>query len=387
MKILKAIYSSTFILLSALLVHNCTGSTEDTDNIKFYVGSSDRSLEHSIFLCELDPGTSHFTVIDSFPGASGPSYLTFSGNRKYLYAINKEVSDPATNHMTLSSFMINPENHHLELMNSQSSEGVGPCHVHCSKNGTFLFTANYTSGNVAAFPLEENGMIRQASDVVQSSGSGPVEGRQKGAHTHHVSLDPDENYLLSPDLGSDKVLIFEFDHNSGTLTPNPEQPFFKLAPGSGPRHLAFHPTGKFVYVVNELNSTLTACSYDMDNGILTEINTESTVADSFTGSKYPAAVRMHPNGKYVYASTRGDSGSIALFRVENDGAATRIQVANDVPGWPRDFNIEPNGSFLLVAGERSDEIQLYWIDQATGLLTATEHKLNIPAPGCILFID
>ncbi|MCK5136408.1 MAG: lactonase family protein [Bacteroidales bacterium] len=387
MRILKTFYSSTFILLSALLVINCTGSTEDTDNIKFYVGSSDGSLEYSIFLCELDLRSSQFVVIDSFAGARGPSYLAFSPDRKYLYAINNEVSDPATNHKTVSSFKVDQDNNKLELMNSQSSEGAGPCHVHCSKEGTFLFTANYTSGNVVAFPISENGMIQQASSAVQSTGSGPVESRQKGPHTHYVSLDPEENYLLSPDLGSDKVLVYKFDHDSGILTPNPEQNFFKLKPGSGPRHLAFHPTGKFVYVVNELNSTLTACSYDMDNGILTALNTESTEADSYTGSKYPAAVRMHPNGKYVYASTRGDFSSIAVFRVENDGAATRIQVVKDVPEWPRDFNIEPDGSFLLVAGQRSDEIQLYRIDRKTGLLTSTEHTINVPAPACILFID
>ncbi len=384
---LRIFFRSILILLPGLLVCNCSCGSGEQEKINFYVGSSNGSLEHSIFLCELDPGTSQLTVIDSFPGARGPSYLTISGDKKYLYTINREVSDPAANQNTVTSFRINPENHSLELMNSQSSEGAGPCHVHCSRKGTFLFTANYTSGSVAAFPLTGKGEIQPASSVALSSGSGPVEGRQEGPHTHYVSLDPDENYLLSPDLGSDKVLVYEFDHDSGILTPNPEQPFINLAPGSGPRHLVFHPTGEFLYVVNELDATVTACSFNDKNGTLTKLNTVGTLPDSYSGSKYPAAIRIDPEGNFLYASTRGERGSIAVFRVEDNGRIHRIQVVEEVPAWPRDFNIEPEGNYLLVAGERSDKIQLFLIDQETGLLTATDHILSVPAPGCILFID
>jgi len=387
MKRFKTTFRSILILLPGLLVFNCSGGPGQQSKIRFYVGSSDGNLEYPIFLCEMDPGTNQFTVIDSFPGASGPSYLAFSGDKKYLYTINREVSDPAANQNTVTSFRINPENHSLDKMNNQSSEGAGPCHVYCSRKGTFLFTANYSSGSIAAFPLSEKGEIQPASSVVKGSGTGPVEARQKGPHAHYVSLDPDENYLLSADLGTDKVLVFEFDHDSGILKPNPEQPFIKLAPGSGPRHLVFHPSGEFLYVVNELDATVTACSFNDKNGTLTKLNTVSTVPNSYSGSKYPAAVRIDPEGNFLYASTRGEKGSITVFQVEDSGRIHRIQVVEDVPAWPRDFNIDPEGNYMLVAGERSDKIQLYLIDGETGLLTATDHIVNVRAPGCILFID
>ena len=386
---MKTSMITSFIILAAILTFNCAGtrSGESQETIKFYVGSSDRSLEYSIFLCEMDPAKGIIAVVDSFSGAKAPSYLAFSPDQKHLYSINQEKLDTSSSHMAVSSFNIINENHQLEFLNSQSSKGAGPCHVHCSKKGTYLFTANYGSGNVAAFPISKLGEIEPASSVAQSSGTGPVKKRQEGPHTHYVSLDLNENYLLSPDLGTDKVLIYKFDHDSGILTPNPDQPFLKLAPGAGPRHLVFHPTGKFVYVVNEMNATVTACQYNDENGTMTKINTVSTVEESFVGTKYPAAIRIHPNGNFVYASTRGDENSIAVFQVDEDGEFYRIQVMENVPHWPRDFNIDPSGQFLLAAGERSNEIELYRIDDHTGKLSKTGIKTSVPSPGCILYID
>jgi 6-phosphogluconolactonase len=384
----------TVVIVSmvGLMTVNCGGPGEQGDSgepetLRFYVGSSDGKLEYSIFLCELDLKSNQFAVLDSFTGAKGPSYLAFSPDRDLLYAIDKTMSDQEKRHMTVTSFRVNTENDRLEYLNSQSSEGAGPCHVHCSKKGTHLFTANYSTGNVVAFPLSKQGEILPASSVQQSSGTGPVVNRQQGPHTHYVSLDPLENFLLSPDLGSDKVLVYAFDHKTGTLSPHPEQPFFKLTAGAGPRHLVFHPSGDFVYVVNELNSTVTACRYDQEKGTLTRINAVSTVDENHEGTKYPAAVRMHPNGNYVYASTRGDMNSIAVYEVNEEGDFFRIQVMENVPVWPRDFNIDPSGNYLLAAGERSHEIELYNIDGQSGKLSRTRVKTQLPAPGCILFIE
>jgi 6-phosphogluconolactonase len=171
------------------------------------------------------------------------------------------------------------------------------------------------------------------------------------------------------------------------LTPNANQAFLKLDPGSGPRHLVFHPNGEFAYVVSELNSTVTACSYDGSNGVLKALNTVSTVPESHPGSKYPAAIRIHPNGAFVYASTRGDESSIAVYQVEESGGIHRIQVTKDVPAWPRDFNIDPSGKFLIVAGERSNEIELFSIDSRNGEISSMNSKIELPAPGCVLYIE
>lgn len=369
------------------LFSSCNGSAEQENILRFYVGSSDRQLEKPLFLCEYDRETEAFSVTDSFEGARGPSYLDISSDGTMLYGINKEPYPGEKGKMTLSAFRIEQEDLSLKLLNSQSSEGNGPCHVVVSKDGNYLFTSNYSSGHVAAFPLGKDGSIGKASSVVIGEGTGPVSSRQDGPHAHQVMLSPDEKFLLVPDLGSDKVLIFAFDHKTGILKPNPEQPFLKLAPGAGPRHLVFHPEGVYVYVVNELNATVTSCRFDGDRGKLEKMNSVPTVDVSHIGDKFCAAIRVHPEGRFLYASTRGDSSSLAVFRCEENGRIHRIQVVYGVPHWPRDFNLDPSGELLMVAGERADEIALYGIDQLEGTIAPKERKMKLPSPGCILFFE
>ena len=211
--------------------------TDASEPVKFFVGSSDSKLEYSIFLCSLDPESGEFAVLDSFAGASVPNYLALSPKGDRVYAIDDRISDQASGFMSVSSFRMDPEDYSLTFLNSQSSEGRGPCHVSCTSDGDHVYVANYGSGHSAVFPLAADGSLKKASSVVKGEGSGPVENRQQGPHAHMVQPDPDDNYLLVPDLGTDKVDIFAFDKKSGKLTPNPEQAFLKLDPGSGPRHL------------------------------------------------------------------------------------------------------------------------------------------------------
>lgn len=370
----------------AFTLVSCSGSSQQNESLKFYVGSSGNQ-DHSIFLCELDTELQKFTVLDSFSGAAGASYLAPSPDFHIIYTINQEISDPELRHSTVSSFEVAPETLGLSVISSQSSEGGGICHIHCSQDGKHIFAANYGSGHASAFPVSGMGKIQAASSVIIGEGTGPVENRQGGPHAHQVMLDPSQGFLLVPDLGTDKVMIYAFDQSSGLLSPNPVQPFFSLAPGAGPRHLDFHPEGNFLYVVNELNSTLTACSWDPSDGKLHEINTESTVEEDHEGMKYPAAVRVHPNGEFVYASTRGENSCITVFRIDGNGSIARIQVMEQVPFWPRDFNLDPSGRYLISAGERSKHIRLYTIDEESGMLTETDATLELPAPANILFIQ
>ena len=387
MKKISLFVKTSLVALSTMILFNCMGTTEPAESIKFYVGSSNGKLSHSIFLAELDPVKETFALVDSFAGARGGSYLDLSPGEKYLFAINQENWSEESQHATVSSFVIDRASLALRPISSQSSKGSGICHIHCSEKGDYIFAANYGSGHASALPVNEKGEIAPASSVVIGEGSGPVERRQEGPHAHQVLLDPGQNFLLVPDLGTDRVMIYAFDPESGILTPNPAQAFFELAPGSGPRHLAFHPDGKSLYIVNELNSTLTACSYNSVEGTITELNTISTVEASHQGMKYPAAVRVHPNGGFVYASTRGENSCISTFEINNDRSVTRIQVMEQVPNWPRDFNVDPSGKFLLVAGERSDEIRLYHIDSETGVLSESTGMVKLPAPASILFIQ
>lgn len=386
MKTIIPLLKVCLVALATMTLSSCDENAENRQSIKFYVGSSEGSLSHSIFLCTLDPAAETFSLVDSFAGAQGASYLDLSPGQKYLYAINQDHWEDTRN-STVTSFSIEPGTLSLEPINSQSSEGSGICHIHCSEKGDYIFAANYGSGHASAFPVNGNGEIAAASSVVIGEGTGLIESRQAGPHAHQVMLDPGQNFLLVPDLGIDKILIYAFNSETGILTPNSAQPFFSLPPGSGPRHLAFHPDGAHLYIVNELNSTLTACSYDGSNGTITMLNTQSTVEEAHEGMKYPAAVRVHPKGKYVYASTRGENSCISTFEIRDNGTVSRIQVMEQVPNWPREFNLDPSGKYMLVAGERSHEIRLYKIDPGTGLLTETPAKFELPAPASILFVD
>ncbi|TFH26654.1 MAG: lactonase family protein [Bacteroidia bacterium] len=386
MKMKNFTIKSGIMFLSALTLFSCSGQSQSSESLKFYVGSSGQQ-EHSIFLCELDTEMKTFAILDSFSGAAGASYLAASPDFGHIYAINQESSDPEQKYSSVTSFAVDSENFGLKFINSQSSMGRGICHIHSSQDGAYIFAANYSSGHASALPVSEEGKILTATSVVIGEGGGPVENRQSGPHAHQVMLDPSQNFLLVPDLGTDKVMIYAFDPSSGQLSPNPVQPFLSLTPGSGPRHLAFHPEGNYLFVVNELNSTLTACRWDSSEGRLLEINTENTVEDGHEGMKYPAAVRVHPNGKFVYASTRGENSCISVFSIAEDGSITRIQVKEQVPFWPRDFNLDPSGRYLISAGERSNDIRLYTIDQDSGLLSETDASLELPAPCCILYIQ
>ena len=360
-------------------------SGTSADPVRFYVGSSDGKVEHSIYLCELDPLAGAISVLDSFAGAVGPSYLAISPDGKTLYSVDNRSVDPENKSQSVNSFRINGEDLSLKYMNSQSSEGRGPCHVYASEK--HLFVANYSSGHATCISLLPDGRLEFSTTAVSAEGSGPNKNRQEGPHAHQVMPDPSGTFLLVPDLGTDKVLNYSLDQENGKLTPNPQQAWLELPPGAGPRHLAFHPSGKFVYVLSEMNSTLTACSFEEKDGVLNIINSASIVKDGFSGNKQAAAVRVHPNGKFVYASNRDEADNLAAFRIKEDGGIERTQLLEGVPHWPRDFNITPDGNYMLIAGARANEIQLYTIDAESGTLTGTEAKISVPVPTCIVFVE
>ena len=369
-----------------LLALACTSGT-NPDKVFFYVGSSDGSLTRSIFLCELDYSSGEVTLVDSFPGSLASSYLALSPDKKMLYAIDGTQTDPRNRYSSVSSFRVTGPAWKLEWLNRQSSEGRGICHVSCHPAGSYIFVANYTEGNVAAFPLGDDGSIMPASDIVQHTGSGPDTRRQAHAHAHCIGPDPAGRYILATDLGVDKVYIYKFDPENGRLLPNPEQEYFSAEPGAGPRHFAFHPSRPLLFIVNELNGTTNACSYDRQTGRIKEINTVSNLPEDAEGPNYPAAVRVHPDGQYVYASNRVGHNSITVFKIGESGQITRIQVMDEVPAHPRDFNIDPLGRFLLVAGQEGNAIEIFRIDKDTGQLSRTGLKVHIKAPACILFLD
>ena len=260
-----------------------------------------------------------------------------------------------------------------------------PCYISFDKTGKYALVANYTSGSVAVFPVEADGRLGEASAFVQHSGSSVNKDRQAGPHAHWIETTADNRFAIAADLGLDELLVYRFDAKNGTLAAN-DPPYAKLDPGSGPRHIAFHPNGKFVYVVNELGSSITAFSYDAGRGALKKLSTVSTLPKGFVGSNDAAEIHVHPNGRFLFASNRGND-SIAVFAIDrHTGALTPVGHFPVLGKTPRDFDIDPTGRLLFVANQDTNNISVFRIDLRSGRLTATGQELHVPSPVCLKFV-
>jgi 6-phosphogluconolactonase len=253
------------------------------------------------------------------------------------------------------------------------------------RQGKNLLVANYGGGSVAVLPITADGKLAEATSFVQHKGSSADQARQSAPHGHSINLDAAGRFAFAADLGLDQVLVYQFDPSKGELKPH-DPPFASVKPGSGPRHFAFHPSGQFAYVINELANTVTAFRYDPQQGVLKEVQTISTLPEDFKGKSYTAEVVVHPRGKFLYGSNRGHD-SIAIFAI--DAASGRLTPQGHEPTQgktPRNFNIDPSGAFLLAANQNSGTIVVFRIDPATGKLKPTSQSVEVPAPVCIKFL-
>ena len=277
------------------------------------------------------------------------------------------------------------ENGALTGVNRQSSEGVGPCFVSVDATGRYAFVANYSAGTVAMLPIEEDGRLGEATDVVEHDGSSVDPERQEGPHPHAIVPGPENRFVYVPDLGTDRIAIYRIDFENGTLRPA-DVPHTPVHEGAGPRHLDFHPTGRFAYVIHELDSAITAFEHDAETGALDEIETVETLPDHFEEDSFCADVHVHPSGTWVYGSNRGHD-SIAIFEVDRDSGRLRPVGHEPTRGhWPRDFALDPSGRYLFVENRRSDSLVAFAVDAATGRLRATGQRLSLPEPLCFLFV-
>jgi 6-phosphogluconolactonase len=253
------------------------------------------------------------------------------------------------------------------------------------KEGKNVLVANYGGGSVAALPIQADGRLREASSFIQHKGSSVNPKRQEGPHAHSINLDTANRFACAADLGLDQVLVYQFDATKGTLTPH-TPPFAAVAPGAGPRHFAFHPSGRYAYVINEMNSTVTAFTYDAQQGTLKELHTLSTLPAGFKGNNSTAEVQVHPSGKFLYGSNRGHD-SIAIFTIDQDtGRLTAAGHELTQGRTPRNFGIDPTGSYLLAANQATDTIVVFRIDPQTGNLKATGQTVSMPTPVCVKFV-
>lgn len=299
-----------------------------------------------------------------------PSFLVRSVDKRFLYATNELEAG------RVSAFAI--QDGSLEFLNDQPTEGASPCHLAIDPSGKFLLSANYGSGSVAVHPIAEDGALGVATQILQREGSGPNHERQEGPHAHQVTFDPAGVFAFDVDLGSDSVYVSTLSE-IGRLE---EVDRLAIHPGAGPRHLVFHPGGGAAYVINELDSTLTVCSYA--DGTLAVVQTVSTRPEGAEGDSFPAEVLISADGRFLYGSNRGDD-SIAVFAVADDGLSVElVQTSGSGGSWPRHLAFSNDGTELYAANERSDSVAVFTVDQAGGVLTATGTPLTWPKPVCVL---
>jgi 6-phosphogluconolactonase len=313
-----------------------------------------------------------------------PSFLALARDGRALYAVNELTQFEGAPSGALTALGRDPTSQALTARGQRASRGGAPCYVSLDRTGRHALVANYVGGNVAVFPVGPDG-VGAASAFVQHQGRGPNAARQEGPHAHCILPDPANRFALVADLGIDRVRVYRFDASAGTLVPGPV-PEVALRPGAGPRHLAFAPDARTVYVVNELDSTLVAFDYDAERGALAERQQLSTRPAGATGVNFPADLHVHPGGRFVYASNRGDD-TLAVFAVGDGGRLSLVQTVPTGGRWPRNFALDPAGRLLLVANQRSDSVVAFRVDQTTGRLTPAGSQATVPAPVCLLFAE
>ncbi len=349
--------------------------------MRAYIGTYTRGNSKGIYVCEQDADSGELRIVDA-TFVEHPSFLAVHPGGHYLYAVN-EMGDAGAMG-AVSAFAIDASTGRLSFINQQSALGTAPCHLSVDRSGRCVVVANYGTGNVAAFAIRADGGVSPAGSVRQHAGAGPNAERQEGPHAHSADVTPDNALAVAADLGLDKLMLYRLDPSVAVLTPH-DPPFVALQPGCGPRHLAFHPTGRFAYVITELANTVIALAYDAARGAFEVLQTVSTLPAGWTGESYCAEICVHPSGRFVYGSNRGHD-SIAVFAVDAaSGMLTPAGHAATLGKWPRGFALDPAGRFCYVANERSDSIVLFRVDAASGALTPTGHVLSVPSPVCVVF--
>jgi 6-phosphogluconolactonase len=350
-----------------------------------YFGTYTGARSKGIYVSRFDPATGRLTAPELAVATASPSFLALHPSRRFLYAAG-ETSRMEGKHVgAVSAFSLDAKTGGLTLLNRQSSGGEGPCHLAVDQSGKCLLVANYGNGAIAALAIKADGTLAEPGTVIQHRGASVDPARQAGPHAHFITADPADRFALACDLGLDKVLVYRLDPAKATLLAN-DPPFASVAPGSGPRHLAFHSSGRFVFVISEMSATLTVFAYDAKRGALEELQTVSTLPETFTGQRSGAEVQVHPSGRFVYGSNRGDD-SIAVFGFDpKRGQLTCVQHEATQGKTPRHIVIDPTGKWLLTENQESDSVVVFSVDAATGHLSPTGQTISVGAPVCAVFV-
>ncbi|QDV37198.1 lactonase family protein [Tautonia plasticadhaerens] len=374
------------LLITLVLPWNVapTPPIQEEDMSLVFVGTYTSAEGEGINLLRMDPESGRIESLGVVARTENPSFLAIHPDGQFLYAVNEVGDYEGESSGSVSAFRIDPKTGSLSPLNRRSSRGAAPCHIIVDDQGRNVLVANYSGGSVTVLPIEADGSLADSSDVEQHEGSGPNPRRQEGPHAHSINLDANGRFAVAADLGLDQLLVYRFDPDSGTLSPN-EPPSASVAPGAGPRHFEFHPNGRLAFAINEIASTVTAFRYDPETGILTEAQTRSTLPEGFEGNNSTADIHVHPAGRFLYGSNRGHD-SLAIFRIdEQTGMIEPIGHASTGGETPRNFGIDPTGRFLLAANQGTDTVVVFRIDPDTGMLEPTGNQAEVPMPVCVKF--
>lgn len=341
-----------------------------------YIGTYTGKGSQGIYVARFHPAAGDLSQPELATATTDPSFLAVSPNKPLLYAVNEGASE-------VSAFAIVPSSGKLTFLNKQATGGGGPCHLALDHGGRMLVVANYGGGSFATYPVRAGGEIGPRQAFIAFTGSGPNAQRQEAPHAHSTVFSPDGRFVLINDLGTDRTMVYRVHPATAEVEPaNP--PYAAADAGAGPRHLAFGPGNRYVYVVNELASTVTRFAWEPSAGALKKIDSVSALPADFHGSNTAAEILIARNGRALYTSNRGHN-SIAVFQVGDDGGLRLIQNVPTGGRTPRSFTIDPTGRWLLAANQDSNNIAVFRVDPETGRIAATNKSIAVPSPVCLLF--
>lgn len=367
------------LLLPLLLLSLFLCEAQTPGRELFYVGTFTSEGAEGVYICAMEKNTGNLLLLDVYKGIDNPGFLRISPDKKLLYVAGRAPHSVDPDGGFVSTYRILGKGR-LEFLGKQSSCGADPCYIDVSQDGQLVAVANYGGGSVVLFERGKEGALLPALSVVQHEGSGPVKSRQSRSFAHSIRFAASENRLWAADLGSDRLYAYQIDKINGRLLPDTAS-YAVLPPGSGPRHFEFSDDYRFIYVANELNSTVTV--FERNQGAVKEIQTLSTLPEGFSEKSYCADIHLSPGKDMIYVSNRGHN-SIAVFQCAPDGKLTFRTHVSTEGDWPRNFTIDPSGQFMLVANQRSHNIIVFRLNN--GIPEFTGHQLHLPAPVCLEFL-
>lgn len=406
---LQARYLFCFILVCVFALAGPTAPAQEKDYyVYFGTYTGFRFVRHSktqgvgeshskgIYVSRFNAATGALSEPTLAAESINPSFLTISPNHRFVYAVNEDplsVGPPLDHASYVSAFAIDPATGKLRLLNIVPTGGTSTCFISMDKTGKYVLMANFGSGSVSVIKVKDDGSLADLTSFIQNVGHSVNPAIQTEPHPHSILVSPDNRYVIVSDLGTDKIMIFQFDEKTGRLSP-PDPPFAGVLPGGGPRHFAFTPSGKFAYQLSEMSGIVDAYAWDAAKGTLTNLQSAHTTPRDFAGDNHSAEIEVSPDGKFLYESNRrntGDTGwgpdTIGIFAIDPEkGTLSLVDQALSGGIMPRSFGIDPTGSYLLAANQVSNTVVVFKIDNATGRLSKTGNEVKLDTPVCVQFV-